>query len=364
MNPHFGTPGNPADRTRCPGGSSSGAAVSVADGMAEIGLGTDTGGSVRVPAHFCGLVGFKPTKARVPTDGVFPLSFLLDSIGPIARSVQDCADADAVLAGDDAAPLVPPALGDVRFAVARGPVMADLDGHVAAAFDAALDRLGRAGARLPTLDLSPIDHMARAGALGGLVPPESALIHRDRLRTHGAGYDPVVRARIAIGERMSAVDAMAALRLHVEGLAAMDAHLAAIDAVLMPTAPIPAPRIADVTPSVETFLSVNAKALRNTYLANFHGLCAISLPIPVAGLPVGLSLVGRANTTGGCWPSPPRSSARSTLKPDRRSGSHGRRRRASPRRSAPRSASAGRPCPARRHAGTASRPYRNRCRRW
>src|SRR6266571_7398043 len=100
-NPHYGTPGNPADRTRVPGGSSSGAVVAVADGMCEIGIGSDTGGSTRAPAAFCGVVGFKPSKFRVPTEGAFPLSYTLDSVGPIARSVSACAAADAVMAGDD-----------------------------------------------------------------------------------------------------------------------------------------------------------------------------------------------------------------------------------------------------------------------
>src|SRR5215217_1971059 len=120
MNPHYGTPGNPADRTRVPGGSSSGAGVAAVDGMCEIAIGSDTGGSVRVPAALCGIVGFKPSQWRVPTEGAFPLSYSLDSIGPLARSVEDCAKADAVMAGDDYAPLEPAPVAGLRLGVPQG----------------------------------------------------------------------------------------------------------------------------------------------------------------------------------------------------------------------------------------------------
>ena len=113
-NPHFGTPGNPFDRSRVPGGSTSGGAVAVADGMCEIAIGTDTGGSTRIPAALCGLVGWKPSQRRVPTDGAFPLSFTLDSIGPMAKSVAECALADAVMAGEAPAPLEPVSLAGLR----------------------------------------------------------------------------------------------------------------------------------------------------------------------------------------------------------------------------------------------------------
>src|ERR1700722_7717383 len=140
-NPHFGTPGNPRDRKRVPGGSSSGAPITVADGMSEIAIGTDTGGSVRVPAGLCGLVGFKPSRQRVPTTGAFPLSKTLDSIGPIARSVADCAKADAVMAGEAFTPLQPLALAGLRFGIAGGLPLDRLDDTVSAAFAAALARL-------------------------------------------------------------------------------------------------------------------------------------------------------------------------------------------------------------------------------
>jgi aspartyl-tRNA(Asn)/glutamyl-tRNA(Gln) amidotransferase subunit A len=120
MNPHYGTPGNPADRKRVPGGSSSGAAVAAADQMCDIAIGSDTGGSTRIPAALCGVVGFKPSKQRISTEGAFPLSYTLDSIGPIARTVADCATADAVMAGDDFAPLAAAPLSGLRFGIPQG----------------------------------------------------------------------------------------------------------------------------------------------------------------------------------------------------------------------------------------------------
>ncbi|HLH50819.1 MAG TPA: amidase family protein, partial [Roseiarcus sp.] len=158
-NPHFGTPANPRDRARVPGGSSAGAAVAVADGMCEIAIGSDTGGSVRIPAALCGTVGFKPSRQRIPTEGAFPLSFSLDSIGPLARSVADCAKADAVMAGEDFTPLEPAALAGLRIGVAQGLPLEALDETVGPAFAAALKRLDGAGVRLTPETISLFDDM-------------------------------------------------------------------------------------------------------------------------------------------------------------------------------------------------------------
>ena len=164
LNPHYGTPGNPADRTRVPGGSSSGAAVAVADGMCEIAIGTDTGGSTRIPAAFCGVVGYKPTKSRVPTEGAFPLSYTLDSVGPIAKSVAACAAADAVMAGDDAWPLGPAPLRGLRLGIPRGLPLKNLDQTVAARFSEATQELGRAGVHLSDDLLPLLDEMVRVNS--------------------------------------------------------------------------------------------------------------------------------------------------------------------------------------------------------
>src|SRR5581483_896044 len=205
-NPHFGTPGNPRDRTRVPGGSSAGAPVSVADGMCEIAIGTDNGGSVRIPAALCGVVGFKPSRQRVPTDGAFPLSYTLDSLGPIALSVVDCAKADAVMASEDFAPPVAAALTGLRFGVAEGLPLDRLDDAVSAAFAAALKRLDAASVRITRETLPQFDGMAEVNGKGGISPPEACAIHRDRLRRRSADIDPNVLARIERGCAVSAAD--------------------------------------------------------------------------------------------------------------------------------------------------------------
>src|SRR5436309_1618129 len=165
-NPHYGTPGNPADRARVPGGSSSGAAVAAADGMCEIAIGTDTGGSTRIPAALCGIVGFKPSQWRVPTQGAFPLSFTLDSVGPLARSVADCALADAIMAADEPRPLEPATLAGLRLGIAQGLPLADLDDHVGREFSAATAKLASVGVRLSDETFPQFDTMLAINAKG------------------------------------------------------------------------------------------------------------------------------------------------------------------------------------------------------
>jgi aspartyl-tRNA(Asn)/glutamyl-tRNA(Gln) amidotransferase subunit A len=293
INPHYGTPGNPADRTRVPGGSSSGAAVAVADGMCEIGIGSDTGGSVRIPAALCGVVGFKPSKQRVPTDGAFPLSYTLDSIGPLARTVASCADADAALAGGDARPLDPAPLEGLRIGIAQGLPLRTLDPIVTARLFEALGELGRAGVQLSPELLPLFDDMVRVNSKGGIVVAEGYAIHRDLVAAHGADYDPFVRARIERGRDVSAADYVALMHDRAALVRAMDARLADLDALVLPTSPVVAPTIAEcANPATE--LAVSLLMLRNVGIVNFFDLCAISLPLPRAdSLPVGLMLVAR-----------------------------------------------------------------------
>jgi aspartyl-tRNA(Asn)/glutamyl-tRNA(Gln) amidotransferase subunit A len=292
-NPHFGTPGNPRDRARVPGGSSAGAPVAVADGMCEISIGTDTGGSVRIPASLCGSVGFKPSLQRVPTDGAFPLSYSLDSIGPIARSVADCAKADAVMAGEHFSPIEPVTLAGLRFGVAEGLPLDRLDDAVAAAFSAAIKRLDGAGVRITRESLSLFDGMSEVNAKGGISPAEACAIHRDRLRRRAKDIDPNVMARIERGCAVSAADYVDMVRERDRLVRAMDARLAALDVLLMPTTSIVAPTIAEVA-DPKVFAVRNAALLRNTAIINFFDLCAVSLPLPVApALPVGLMLIVR-----------------------------------------------------------------------
>jgi aspartyl-tRNA(Asn)/glutamyl-tRNA(Gln) amidotransferase subunit A len=290
-NPHFGTPGNPRDRRRVPGGSSAGAPVAVADGMCDIAIGTDTGGSVRIPAALCGLVGFKPSRQRVPTEGAFPLSKTLDSVGPIARSVVDCAKADAIMTGEEFVPLEPIALAGIRFGLSEGLLLERLDDIVAPAFKAAVARLDAGGVGISREDLPLLDDWAAVNERGGVIPPEACEVHRDRLRRRGTDIDPNVRFRIERGCAVSEADLAETLRERRRLVAAMDARLAGLDVLVMPTTAIVAPTIAEVD-DPKVFAVRNAAVLRNTSMVNFFDLCAISLPLS-ASLPVGLMLVAR-----------------------------------------------------------------------
>jgi aspartyl-tRNA(Asn)/glutamyl-tRNA(Gln) amidotransferase subunit A len=293
INPHYGTPGNPADRARAPGGSSSGAAVSAADGMCEIAIGSDTGGSVRIPAALCGVVGFKPSRQRVPTEGAFPLSYSLDSIGPLARNVADCAAADAVMAGEAAWPLDPAPLSGLRLGVAQGLPLENLDDTVGRRFPEALDRLERAGARLSYEKLPLLDDMTRVLSRASILVAEAYSIHRERLALRGDDVDRIVRARIMKGADIVAADYVIAARARAALIREMDARLADLDALILPTTPTVAPRV-DELGDPKVFMARNAMLLRNTTIANFFDLCAVSLPLPrEGGLPTGLMLIVR-----------------------------------------------------------------------
>jgi len=293
LNPHFGTPGNPADRARVPGGSSSGAAVAAADEMCEIAIGTDTGGSTRIPAAFCGVVGFKPSRQRIPTAGAVALSYTLDSVGPLARSVGTCAAADAVMAGEEFLPVEPAALAGLRLGIPEGLPLQDLDETVVKGFAAATALIERAGARLSDEKLVEIDGMRRIGAKGGLAPAEAYAVHGERLASRGAECDPNVRARIERGRELSASDYVTMVRERALLVRAIDARLEGLDALVMPTTAIVAPKMSEVS-TPETFTARNVLVLRNTAMINFFDLTAISLPLPREGrLPVGLMLVAR-----------------------------------------------------------------------
>ncbi|MEK9967835.1 MAG: amidase [Ferrovibrio sp.] len=293
INPHYGTPGNPSDRTRIPGGSSSGGAVSVADGMAEIAIGSDTGGSTRIPAALCGITGFKPSQYRVPTAGAFPLSFALDSIGPMARSVADCALADAIMAGETAASPIPAPLAGLRFGIPQGLLMEAMESEVAGSFDTATKALARAGIILTDHPMPLLADMIAVNARAGFAATEAYFIHREAMERQADDFDPVVRGRIERGRSVMASDYIFMQRRRTELVGAMDRDLTDLDALILPTSPIVAPRIADLARDEAAFTAANGLLLRNTSVANFFDLCAISLPLPVSGLPVGLMLVGR-----------------------------------------------------------------------
>jgi len=292
-NPHYGTPGNPVDRKRVPGGSSSGAAVAAADGMCDIAIGSDTGGSVRIPAALCGLAGFKPSRQRISTDGVFPLSQSIDSIGPLARTVADCAKADAAMAGDDFKPIEPAPLANLRIGIVQGMPLENLDDTVAKRFPQAVDRLQKAGARLSDEKLALIDDMVKVNSRGGVQPVEAFALHRDRMERRAAAIDPNVRARLERSRNIPAADYIDMVNERALLIRAMDARLADIDVLAVPTTPIVAPTMDEVA-APEDFARKNAMMLRNTVMWNFFDCCAISLPLPrETGLHTGLMLVVR-----------------------------------------------------------------------
>jgi aspartyl-tRNA(Asn)/glutamyl-tRNA(Gln) amidotransferase subunit A len=294
INPHYGTPCSPWDRAarRIPGGSSSGTAVSVSDGMAIAGLGTDTGGSCRIPAAFCGVVGYKPTARRVPIAGVLPLAPSLDSIGPLAPSVACCAVIDAVLAGEVPALPVPANLNDMRLAVPTNVVLDGMDATVSSAFDRALATLSRAGARIAHRHFAAFDDVPAVNAKGGFAASEAYAWHRALLAEKGAGYDPRIRMRIERGEQMTATDYIELVAARQRLIAGFDASTREFDALVMPTVPIVAPRIADLDDERE-YNRINLHILRNTALGNFFDRCSISLPCHRPDEPpVALMLVG------------------------------------------------------------------------
>ncbi|MGE0222693.1 MAG: amidase [Acetobacteraceae bacterium] len=294
INPHYGTPSSPWDRAskRIPGGSSSGTAVAVADGMAAAGLGTDTGGSCRIPAAFCGVVGYKPTARRVPIDGVLPLAPSLDSVGPLAPTVACCAAIDAILAGQEPVALRPAALDGLRLAVPENIVLDGMDATVAAAFDRALSALSAAGARITRTRFAAFEDIGPVNAKGGFAASEAYAWHRALLAERGEQYDPRIRLRIQRGEAMTAADYLDLLAARPRIVADFDVATRPFDCVVMPTVPIVAPRTADLDDERQ-YNRINLHILRNTALGNFLDRCAISVPCHKPGeAPVGLMLMG------------------------------------------------------------------------
>ena len=294
FNPHYGTPGNPADRKRVPGGSSAGAAVSVADRMAVAALGTDTGGSVRIPAAVCGITGFKPTARRVPIDGVVPLSTSLDSIGPLANSVECCAIVDAVFAGE---PIVLPEAAPVaglRFGVPRHFVLDDLDTTVAGAFERACRALSAKGVKVEPLDLPQLNELSTINAKGGFAASEAYAWHQRLIARRGKDYDQLIYPRIMRGKDMTAADYIDLVEARADLQRRVSAVTSNYDAVVMPTCAIVAPTLEEVS-TPEGFTRKNLLLLRNTTVGNFLDRCGISLPCHAAGeLPVGFMLMGEA----------------------------------------------------------------------
>lgn len=292
INPHYGTPVNPGDSTveRIPGGSSSGAAVSVATGAAMAGLGSDTGGSIRIPAALCGIVGFKSTARLVPNAGALPLSTSLDTVCALTRSVRDAVTVHEVLA-DRKVQLTSKPLSGYRLAVASTLMLDGMDKTVSQAFECSLEVLRQAGAQIEEMALEEINELASINATGGLSAAESYAWHRHLIAKHEADYDHRVALRILRGSKMSAFEYIDLLAARQQWITKMQSRLSGFDAVLSPTVPIVAPPIASVLTDDNEFFRVNGLLLRNTAVVNMLDGCAISLPCHTPDqLPVGLMI--------------------------------------------------------------------------
>ncbi len=293
VNPHFGTPASTCstDVARIPGGSSSGAAVSVASGAAFIGLGSDTGGSIRIPAALNGVVGFKNTARLVPTEGALPLSTTLDTVCALTRSVPDAILAHEILAQRRVTRSAAP-LSAYRLAVAGTLMLDGLDSTVARAWQRTLATLRRTGVQMVDLPLTELNQLQQIQVAGSIAAAESYAWHRNLLKTKAQQYDPRVATRIERGGAMSACDYIDMLDARRRWISSMDMAMQGFDAVLSPTTPVTAAPIADVAPGAErdaAFFRLNAQLLRNTSVVNMLDGCAISIPCHASGeLPVGM----------------------------------------------------------------------------
>ena len=292
INPHYGTPVNPSDSNvaRIPGGSSSGAGVSVALGLSVAGLGSDTGGSIRIPAALCGIVGFKSTQNRVPLEGALELSRSLDTVCAMTRSVQDCITVDAVLSGA-MLPVRRRPLAGMRLAVPQTVVLDGLDKTVSQAFDRSLSILSEAGAQIIEIALTEFADIPKVNSPGGLSPIEAYAVHHERLARAQAQFDQRVAARVMMGASVTAQQYIALLDKRRAWIASVERAMEGYDALLCPTVPAVAPEIEKLVASDEVFFKANGQMLRNTFIINLLDGCSYSLPCHRDDeLPVGLLL--------------------------------------------------------------------------
>jgi aspartyl-tRNA(Asn)/glutamyl-tRNA(Gln) amidotransferase subunit A len=294
INPHFGTPKNPWDRKtgRIPGGSSAGAAVSVTDGMSSFALGSDTGGSIRIPSSFCGLTGFKPTTRRVPATGAYPLVPTLDTAGPLAPTVSCCAILDSILTGEE--PKTPHTITvtKLRLAVPQTLVLDNLDKQVSSCFSKTLQTLSAAGAHIIDIPFAALGDIPKINA-GGSIYAEAYVAHRNQIEEYADEYDPRVRSRLLRTRDISAVDYLVAMKEREKLIEEAKKVTGQFDAIIMPTTPIIAPSIKALEEDTDLYFKTNALSLRNTFCFNFLDRCALSIPIHSSGdAPVGLMIVG------------------------------------------------------------------------
>lgn len=293
LNPHYGTPKSIWDRANghIPGGSSSGAGVSVADGMAYMGLGTDTGGSCRIPAAFNGIVGYKSSTGRVPKTGVFALSTTLDTVGPLANSVQCCSTIDAMMAGDRTGALMTREPHTLRFGILRHVALDSMAPEVATAFDAAIKHLGKAGVVFSEIDFPDLAELPNINSKGGISACEAMDVHARMLEDHGSEYDQRVRTRILSGLTVTGPELVGIYRRRREMIAKFARLCSGLDGLILPTVPILPPLISEVDDN-DRYGPLNFLCLRNTFLGNFLDSCAISIPMTARGeAPAGLSIM-------------------------------------------------------------------------
>ena len=280
LNPHHGTPLSVYDRKngRIPGGSSSGAGVSVGEGMCSLGIGTDTGGSCRIPAAFNGIVGYKSSVGRVSKAGVYPLSETLDTVGPLANSVACCATADALMAGDWDGVIAPREASSIRLGIVRDVFFDDIEDEISTAFDAAVKRLQKAGVQLTDVSFGDLKGLPAINAKGGIAAAEAFAHHKDMLASNGDQYDQRVRTRIESGAVITASELIEVQRQRAELIQKADQLSAGLDGWLVPTTPNIPPLIADFD-TFEAYGKLNFMCLRNTFAGNFLNRCAISIPM-------------------------------------------------------------------------------------
>jgi aspartyl-tRNA(Asn)/glutamyl-tRNA(Gln) amidotransferase subunit A len=286
LNPHYGTPLSAYDRAtgRIPGGSSSGAAVSIADGMAALAIGSDTGGSCRIPAAYNGIVGYKPSARRISTEGVFPLSASFDSIGPLANSVACCAAADAIMAGDWDGVIAPREASSITLGVLTTTALDGLDTEVAADFERSIALLSKAGVNFVDAAFPELLELPQLTAKGGIVAYEAYAHHKDRLAAHGPAYDPRVGTRLQMAAEMGEADYRAMCKRRGEIIAAFTARMEGLSGLALPAVMNIPPRLHDFATDAE-YIRLNGKSLRNTYIGNFLDACAIAVPMHLPGAP-------------------------------------------------------------------------------
>lgn len=294
LNPHYGTPKNPWDRKtgRIPGGSSSGAAVSVTDGMAHFALGSDTGGSIRIPASLCGLTGFKPTTKRMSAKGIYPLVPSLDAGGPLAPTVNCCAIIDSVLAGEETVLSDYTNINGLRLAVPQTLVLDDLDLHIGKTFEKTLTKLDKAGANISEIKFRELGEIPKINSKGEIYA-EAFAFHRKQIVKNGDQYDPRVKSRILRFKNLNAADYIDALNARKNLIKKANAITKPFDAIILPTTAIVAPSIKALEESEKLYSKKNIMMLRNTFCFNFLDRCALSIPMQTKGEPpAGIMVVG------------------------------------------------------------------------